>query len=639
MQLVTLDFETYYDREYSLSKMTTEAYVRDPRFWVHGVGVKVGVDDPPVYVHKTTDIQKLFGSLDWDKVWLLCHNTMFDAFILHHWFNIHPRFLLDTMLIGRALEPHESHSLNSMAKRYLGREKGKELESFLGVKRLCEEQQEVMGRYCKNDIDLTFDLFQKIKVGFPTDELRIIDTTLKMFTEPTLILDSELLQDHLDHVENRRENLLANLPCDIKTLRSNPQFAEILKSHGVVPPTKISPTTKKETYAFAKTDEGMMALLDHEDEVVQALVAARLGVKTSIEQTRSIGFIEIAKRGTLPIPLSYCGARNTLRWAGADKVNLQNLPRKGALRRAIMAPPGKKLIVVDLAAIEARMLAWLAQQLDLLLLFRSGADVYCDFASSIYGRPINKKEHPDERFLGKVCILGLGYSMSWPKLAAMLAAGPLGQPPILFGMEDFEMMHVPYIPDADTFRELAVKTTGKLHGEALLVHCACAKHLVDTYRTRFDQIPIYWKTCNRILRDMCNGIDRQYGPVVTSEHRLWMPNGLSLHYRNLRLNDADDESGYIYDGFRKINYIYGAKLTENIDQGLSRVVLADQMNRVSARYKIVLTVHDELVVLADEDDDACLPWVIDQMRIGPDWCADLPLDAEGHEVLRYGDAK
>jgi DNA polymerase len=133
----------------------------------------------------------------------------------------------------------------------------------------------------------------------------LIDLTIRMFTEPTLILDKEVLTNHLSIVKSAKEQLLGKALVDKADIMSNPKLADLLHKCGVEPPTKISPTTGKEAFAFAKSDEAFKELLEHENPVVQAIVAARLGVKSTLEETRTERFIGIAERGTLPIPLRY----------------------------------------------------------------------------------------------------------------------------------------------------------------------------------------------------------------------------------------------------------------------------------------------------------------------------------------------
>jgi len=240
--------------------------------------------------------------------------------------------------------------------------------------------------------------------GFPKDELRLIDLTMRMYTDPLIEIDTDLLTSHLQAVRERKQKLLEDFGGDtaLETIMSNPKFAEHLRSLGVEPPMKTSLRTGKETYAFSKTDQDFLALQEHPDERVAVAVTTRLGAKSTIEETRTEAMLGVAERGRLPIMLNYCGA-HTNRFSGGDKLNLQNLPRGGAIRRSLKAPRGCVLVASDLSQIEARMLAWLAGQEDLVESFREGRDVYCEFASTIYSREITKADK-SERFVGKTCL-------------------------------------------------------------------------------------------------------------------------------------------------------------------------------------------------------------------------------------------
>lgn len=320
MDLITLDFETYYDREYSLSKMTTEEYIRDPRFQVIGVSTKVN-DEPAVWVTgKASDVLAHLRQFDWDNAMMLCQNTMFDGAIMTWRCGIKPKALADTMLMSRALHGVEvSHSLKALAERYGVGQKGTEVLNALGKRRTDFTASDLAsyGRYCVNDVELTYDIFQRMMAaGFPRDELKLIDLTLRMFTDPVLELDRAHLEKHLVEVVARKEKLLSEAGIeDKKDLMSNQKFADMLRGLGVEPPMKVSPTTGKETFAFAKGDEEFIALTEHEDDRVQALMAARLGNKSTIEETRTQRFIDIAKRGPLPVPIRYYAA-HTGRWGG-----------------------------------------------------------------------------------------------------------------------------------------------------------------------------------------------------------------------------------------------------------------------------------------------------------------------------------
>jgi DNA polymerase I-like protein with 3'-5' exonuclease and polymerase domains len=407
MQILVVDFETYYDRQFSLSKLTTEQYIRDPQFEVIGVSVKVGDGETRWFSGTKAQTKRWLEQFPWEDALAVAHNAMFDMAVLSWVFGIHPKRIADTLSMARALHAAEggSLSLKALAERYELGVKGTEVSNALGKRRLdfTKEEMARYAEYCCNDTDLTYSLFTKLAVGFPLPELRLIDLTIKMFSEPVLELDKGVLVDHLEAVKAKKEELLGKAMIDKEQLMSNPKLADLLRSLGVEPPMKISPTTGKETYAFAKSDEGFKALLEHENIFVQSIVAARLGVKSTLEESRTERFIGIADRGTLPIPLRYYGA-HTGRWSGVD-YNMQNLPRTSPLKYAIKAPEGYVLVDCDSSQIEARTLAWLAGQEDLVAAFDAGEDVYKIMASAIYNKPVAEITK-DERFIGKTTVLG-----------------------------------------------------------------------------------------------------------------------------------------------------------------------------------------------------------------------------------------
>ena len=425
MDIVTLDFETYYDKEYSLSKMTTEEYVRDKRFEVIGLAIKKN-SKPTKWITRPALIESLLSHIDFSNSAILCHNTMFDGAILSWRYGVKPKVWFDTMCMSRALHGIEtSASLKAVAERYGVGVKGTEVNNAKGKRQSDFTVQELAsyGEYGKNDVDLTYNLFRIMGRAFPRQELKLIDLTLRMFIEPTLDLDLGLLEQHLEDTRERKDKLLrdANI-TDKKDLMSNPKFADMLRELGVEPPMKISPTTGKQTYALAKADEGFKALQEHEDDRVQTLVAARLGSKSTLEETRTERFISISKRGLLPVPVRYYAA-HTGRWGGADKINLQNLPSRGPnakkLKKALVAPEGYTLIDADSAQIEARVLAWFAEQDDLTTAFANGEDVYIKMAARIYGCE-EEDVTKDQRFVGKTTILGAGYGMGAEKFGTQL---------------------------------------------------------------------------------------------------------------------------------------------------------------------------------------------------------------------------
>jgi hypothetical protein len=593
MDLITLDFETFYDRDYSLSKMTTEEYIRDPRFEAVGVGVKVGKGETEWASGTMEQLGKYLRRFDWDNSMMLAHNTMFDGAILSWHFDIQPKALADTMHMARALHGVESSaSLKAVAERYGVGVKGTEVVRAMGKRRLdfTDEELSTYGDYCINDVNLTFDLFTKMSAKFPIKELKLIDLTLRMFTNPTLELDKNQLEAHLIAVRERKEQLLVEAGIEDKgDLMSNPKFAEMLRGFGVIPPTKISPTTGKETYAFAKNDEAFKALLEHDDDRVQSLVAARLGTKSTLEETRTQRFIDIASRGKLPVPVRYYAA-HTGRWGGDDKINLQNLPSRGpnakALKKAIIAPEGHTIIEADSAQIEARVLAWLAEQQDLVSAFTNKEDVYKKMASTIYGVAVDDVTK-DQRFVGKTTILGAGYGMGAVKFQAQLKT---------FGFD---------MPLDE------------------------ARRVINIYRDANWNISNLWKECQIMLRYMAQGNRVNFGKagvigVDPDKKALILPSGLPMYYTGLFGVEEEKGPQYYYKTRAGDNKIYGGKVVENVCQAIARCIIGEQMLRIAKRYKVVLTVHDSIVCcVPDAETDAAKAYVEESMRWVPDW-ADWP---------------
>lgn len=603
MTILTIDFETYYAKDYSLSKITTEEYVRHPDF--EAIGVSVKVDDEPAEWFSGTKAQtkRWLGKYDWANSIAIAHNAMFDMAIMNWRFDIRPKRIVDTLSMLRAIDgPDAGNSLAKAAERYGLGAKGNEVVSALGKRRLdfTPEELERYGDYCINDTELTYKLAMKLLKGFPKEELQLIDLTMRMFTEPVLCLDETALKKHLEDVKAHKEALMAKLNYDKAELMSNPKLAELLEFHGVVVPMKVSPANGKQTFAFAKNDEEFKALLEHENDQVQAIVAARLGVKSTLEETRTERFIGIADRGLLPVPLRYYAA-HTGRFGGDDKVNLQNLPRKSPLKKALKAPPGYVVIDCDSSQIEARTLAWLAGQWDLVEAFSNGEDVYKIMASSIYGVPVEEVTD-NQRFVGKTTILGAGYGMGPVKFQAQL----------------------------------------KTFNVALeLEEC---KRTIAIYRETYPYIPKLWRDTGDALESLAvdNPTSIGEGMKLAIDGGVVLPNLLRIRYPNLRFVEQDNgKQELMYDtkkGRAVIpTRIYGGKCVENICQALARIIIANQMLMISRRYKVAMTVHDSVVVVAPQDEaDEARAFIEQCMRTRPKWAAALPLNCESKMGPSYG---
>lgn len=604
MNILTIDFETFYSREFSLTKVTTEEYVRSPEFETIGVAVQINDGEPEWFSGDAESMHQFLKKFDWGNSLALAHNAPFDGAILKWVYGLSPKGWLDTLSMGRALHgTNVGGSLKVLANYYGLGEKGTEVENALGLHRadFSPEQLDRYGDYCKNDVTLTWELFNAMSAGFPAIELRLIDLTVRMFTEPVLQLDRRLLHDHLMWERQRKHELLENY--DKEDLMSNQKFAAILRDYGVTPPTKISLTTGKETLAFSKTDEEFKALLEHPNTQVQALVAARLGTKSTIEETRTARFLGISERGALPVPLRYYAA-HTGRWGGDDKLNLQNLQRTSPLKKAIIAPDGYMMIDSDSSQIEARTLAWLAEQDDLVEAFDRGEDVYKIMASAIYGKDVSEITK-DERFVGKTTILGCGYGMGAAKFQAQL--------------KNFNV-------------EITLDE---------------AKRIIDTYRTTYPKITELWKSAATALKAVLQNQQTTLGRggilKIEGENGILLPNTLYLRYPNLRLVENEEgKSELMYDTKKGKavlkTRIYGGKVIENVCQALARIVIGEQMLMVAKKYRVVMTVHDAIAcIVPTEEVERAMEYVEMCMRTRPSWGMELPLNCEAGYGESYGD--
>lgn len=638
MAIISLDYETYYSVEYSLSKLSTEAYIRHPQFEVIGASLAIG-NGPPLW-YPQPHLPAALAAIDWTTSSLLCWNTAFDGAILGWHYGIYPALYMDAMGMARACgRGYKGASLSAVAELlgigakggYVTEAKGKRYADFTPA------QLKDYGDYCSNDVALTREIYKRLAPEFVRSETLVQDRMLRMFIEPTLSFDSDALSVyHDDVVAQKRQALLRlaqvigiehqgeSLPVpdntemletyDIladgkikKTLMSNAKFAALLTSLGVDPPMKISPTTGLLTYAFAKSDEDFVELQEHEDPTVAAAVTARLGTKSTIEETRSKQFIEIAQRGLWPVQYNYWAAISS-RFSGGGNANPQNLKRGGKLRDAVLPPPGHWLIAPDLSQIEARMVNYVAGQVDVIETFRAydagtGPDVYCVFAGRIYRRVITPDDKT-ERTIGKVGELSCGYGASGKAYRKMLFA-QAGQ-------------HIT-LPEA--------------------------QKVVDIYRSTHQHVEALWFQADKALDALVRGVTftlGKHGVLDGSRPDLGigLPNGMYIKLPGLRKDmDGKGRVHYYYRHRKKEFEIYGAMLVAICIQALARLVLTEAMLRVSQRYRVVLQTHDELVVpvvIADVEDAKV--WIRQQMVMPLDWAPGLPLACTVGAGPTYGGA-
>ncbi len=694
--VLCIDFETHYDADYSLKKLGTEGYVRDPRFETIGVAVDDGEE---CTWFEDAEFRAWAKTIDWSKCAVIMHHAHFDGLILAHHYGIFPGFFFCTLSMARAIHGPGKIGLEYLMPKYGLGQKGHEVVEAKGKRRKDFTQAEWLqyGVYSMNDVRGTKGIFYAMTDGgeFPESELHLNDAIIRMFTEPVFQLDEPLLTQYLIDERKRKKEMLDRLSETPELLRSvlmsNDKFAELLWSLGIDPPKKISIAKTKaarlvdpkaepvETYAFAKSDPGMQELLEHPEDQIRWLAEARVATKSTINETRTERFLRLGKSGQRMCVYLKASGAHTHRLSGADGTNWQNLerynkkkPESGALRRAVVAPVGERVIVADSSQIEARKTAWLAGHEVLLKAFADKRDIYSELASVIYNRHVDRKKNPDdflEGFIAKCAYLGLGYSMGYYTFAATLLRGMLGGPTVQFKWQDAENLDV----DLDKFLggktgERRIKRIKKMPSriteDEKQLHCAVADKIVRIYRKENEPIVELWKLMGEVIETMYElGEDEQvsFGPgdcLFAERHAILLPSGLKLNYPGLEYRERrkkepeemDDEDEEEYEGgyysylgaHNQRRKIYGGMLTENVVQALARIVITDQLLHIKAKYNRLPAsfTHDELIYVAPEQHAAQMSRILeDTMKTPPSWAPGLPLASEGGFAQSYGLAK
>jgi DNA-directed DNA polymerase len=667
MRYLTLDFETYYDKDYSLSKkgMTTQDYIMSPKFAVLMASVKWG--DGEAQVVEAPDLPAFFASVDWAQTAVVNHNSVFDLSILWWRYGYRPALAVDTMSLAQCLGVPLLTGSASLAKcvqllQEAGYElpsKGGEVVNALGKHRkdFTPAQWEAYKQYCKTDADITWFLFKVLKQYVSDDELAYQDIILRCYTEPRLKVHVPTVEYELARCRAYKAAQLAQvceqLGCTqdnlAGVLRSNDKFAALLKAMGGITeaemeqgaqgsfiiPTKVSATTGKVTWAFGKTDVGFKELCENELPFVQAICQARLAAKSSIDETRCEKFLDYASYGFLPMGYKIGGAHtNRMSGGSAGSANMQNLPsgrREGQsdlLRRSIIANDGQVIVNYDASQIECRVLNYIANQTDVLGVFASKGDVYSYTAAGVYGIPYSeinegrKSSNPEIaakykpiRNYGKTCALALGYGQG--------AAG---------------------------FQKYALVNSG------INMSLDEAKRTVTAWRKANYAVAGFWKTCDQALQVMVDGGQMYFGGqdgkmffadgkrFLLGRHvpGIQMPNGLWLNYPNLHVDMSSGKPQFVYD---KMGYTgkplkskaYGGLICENIVQSLAFAIMKQQALWIAKYYPIVMNTHDEWCVVVPRDQaETAAEYMARCMRTAPDYVAGLPLDTEGGWAQSYG---
>lgn len=645
MNIITLDFETYFADDFTLSSMTTEEYVRDTRLEVHGVGIRwneypdARCSDTIWYDH---DIKNYLLQIDWRTTAVLCHHAQFDGLILSHVYGIKPAYYLDTLSMARLLfGNHIKKSLGALAELFgLG---AKELPYDLFKGRhwheLTPRVQRQVADGCCQDVKLTWDLFCKLAKSFPASEYAFVDATVRMFTSPVLEGDTALLAEIWQQEARTKAALLARLGLTTTELRKQHVFAKLLRAEGIEPEQKLGKPAKckacdgvghladencgvstcrecegqgtitRYNYSFAKTDDFMRQLLEDEtplvtmpEATVAMLAQAKLDAHANGTQTRVERMGHMSTRGPLCVYLNYAGTHLS-GWSGGDKMNWQNFRRGGPIAGAIDAPAGHAVVCADASQIECRLLECVAGE-DLTD-WREGKDPYCTLATKFYNQEVYKAKPGDPRAFEMECMRGMGkqfrlscgYGAGGPTIQATARRGTYGPPVHLTDAEALE--------GRDLYRAEKVKVVG------------------------------LWTEAGDVLKKLHAGLEFDWNVVHIKDKVMWLPNGVPLLYDTIEWHETEvngePKKGWRVRSRKGWSWLYGAKFVENLIQALRNVFIRQAWQEcIDAGLPVVSMEHDKLICLARESEaDDALAFLQQAMSRPPAWLPNIPLDSEG----------
>ncbi|HLX68482.1 MAG TPA: DNA polymerase [Verrucomicrobiae bacterium] len=648
LPLLVLDFESYFDRDFSLRKMTIPEYVADPRFHPHGLAIRHPDGRCEFRTDVTVALEELktqYGA-SLERAVVVVHNAHFDLFVLNKKFDIRPAKFIDTKMLTyhvhgrRHVGGGTDASLKSLAGLYGLPAKG-DLDFMCGVLEPNAVQQAQLADYARNDVEITYQLALKLipEVSNPEIEIPIMMHTIRLFTERSMAVDMQRIQELEQQIKSKTLDWLSKTGATPEQISKDREFARLLeialaRTGRLVP---LKPGKRGLIPAIAKKDEAMQAMLEDSDPVVAYLANARVKKKSEnqlLKKLETLRRIVTSLGGFLAIVLEYWGAV-TGRFTGGGKFNIQNLGKEGfglEMRKLLAACSGCKLVVGDAAQIEARVLAWCAKQPELLDGFQREADIYSTFASEQvfhcevrkpgkHEPPEVKAFHDPRRQVGKESILGLGYSMGALKFMNNLRAKP---------------------------------ATAKLFVEGVLTPLLC-RDIVSAYRSRYPEIPQFWADLDNCFRQAINGIQNTVGPVRFEKRKdtvlIWLPSGRALRYPNARLttkprtirylDQNGQEAEFMPEGdcivYGKDITLYGGKICENIVQAIARDVLVEAILHLESEgWKVVFHVHDEIVIeCLEEQAESCRAALEAALRRAPAWGQGLPLNSEVNIVDQY----
>lgn len=665
-EILVIDFETFFDTEYSLSKISTVEYVTDPQFEFTGLGFEILNHlkaNGPIFIPgpgvpwAIARLKKLFGKA-FHNCTVVAKNCKFDILILLEKFGIHPPFIIDIEDLSRFYDSRMSHKLKDLAPMFNLEAKG-DTKQFKG-QHWKDMDQQAMKDYNLGDIRNETSLLQILLpiLSNPEIEIPLARHTLGMYLAPHFMLDFKLAGQLMYKMERELQQTIRISGHTAEELSGTLSFTELLINalpEGKTIPVKAGKPGKNMikllgqpgvVLQLAKTDDGFKQLLNSPDEKVRILMQAKVASKSwpsHIKRIQSLVAQCKASNDLLRVPLKYYGA-HTGRWSGTEKINVQNFGGRGRgtgihplikkMRNMLIVPETEILVITDSSQIEARILAWIAGQTDLIQDFAEGKSPYCTLATIIFGEKIWKPSEEEEKTsegeimtvrygFGKDGILGCGYGMGANKFYSNCREVPAIKALFDSGEYDWDFIN----------------------------------GLIKTYRKTYAKIPEFWTRIEKAfkfvikypreetkisfdLNEHTNTSGKKWCTYPTNHHfKFWksgntvhlqLPSGRVLNYRHACL-----------DKRKTIKYhwgqLWGGAITENVVQAIARDLLGYWILECEQKIgPVVLHSHDEIVCMIDKlEATDKLSEMIDIFSTGPDWAKGLPLAAKGQLTECY----
>ena len=685
--VVVIDFETYFDPQYSLrkTKWSTVEYITDKRF--ESLGVSILDMDQPFKNHESEArwysgkrnedghseeasrigyLQTKYGT-HLEKCTVVMHNARFDAAILSHHYGINPPHIIDTLGLARHWNSRQPNDLDTLTKQHGLTEKGDTLK-FSGWThrtrykkkgrrkakaapvvelrpRMTAEEDKELGQYANNDTAREWEVFMILLplLSNPHIELRLIQHTLELFLKPELHVDPVKADEIVAGMTARMDEVVEASGMTPTELRGRyfddtvdkwvRQYPDYFNAEGnrVAPGEFRKPEKSAQGWKLATANDDWQRdeLLKHPDDRVRLAMEGKVAVHSwpnHIKRVRRIISQARANGGCLPVPLKYHGA-HTGRFSGDEKINLQNLGERNPepLIRAV-----RELLIAQ----PDHTLAIA----DLSAIEGRGVGWIADEQGLLQDFR-DQDANPDaiEDVYTKFASRVLGEKIVNPGKA---------------GLEGEAFKHMKW--GRNSVGKVGVLGGGygmgaeKAQGLGDGLDLPMAKRIIDTYRSANPKIVQFWKDIEAAFI-----YAYKYNETVTLRHNLRveardecdvviiLPNGRELKYHKVRIKPGkwdQDAIGVYNANERSWGHLWGGHLTENIVQAFCRDILTEAMLRCEDRgVRVVHHVHDELIAHTLESmGDKCLAILIEELTRPLPWAPDFPLAAEGVIKPRYG---